>query len=96
MNYKRRPDIMKEKLKFLGIASIVVLAAMGFYLWGLSGSQTGTGLEIIKSAEAAGGKVTDPVGTAPDRYVYYPGTEKLKKDEIRLIACAWNRKTEEG
>ena len=38
---------MKEKLKFLGIASIVVLAAMGFYLWGLNGSQTGTGLEII-------------------------------------------------
>ena len=78
---------MKEKLKFLGIASIAVLAAMGFYLWGLNGSQTGTGLEIIKSAEAAGGEVTDPVGTAPDRYVYYPGTEKLKKDEIRLIAC---------
>ncbi len=36
---------------------------------------------------AAGGQVKDPVGTAPDRYVYYPGTEALKKDEIRLIAC---------
>jgi len=36
---------------------------------------------------AAGGKVTDPNGTAPDRYVYYPGTEKLAKDEIRLFAC---------
>jgi ribonuclease Z len=35
----------------------------------------------------AGGKVTSPTGTAPDRYVYYPGTEALSKDEIRLIAC---------
>ena len=35
----------------------------------------------------AGGKVESPTGTAPDRYVYYPGTETLAKDEIRLIAC---------
>ena len=38
------------------------------------------------TAFAAGGKVTDPNGTAPDRYSYYPGTESLGKDEIRLIA----------
>lgn len=36
---------------------------------------------------AAGGKVTSPTGTAPDRYVYYPGTEELKPDEIRIIAA---------
>jgi ribonuclease Z len=35
----------------------------------------------------AGGTVESPTGTAPDRYVYYPGTEALAKDEIRLIAC---------
>ena len=35
---------------------------------------------------AAGGKVTSPTGTAPDRYVYYPGTEALGEDEIRLVA----------
>ncbi len=34
----------------------------------------------------AGGEVKSPTGTAPDRYVYYPGTEELGKDEIRLIA----------
>jgi len=34
----------------------------------------------------AGGAVKSPTGTAPDRYVYYPGTEALKSDEIRLIA----------
>ena len=35
----------------------------------------------------AGGKVESPTGIAPDRYVYYPGTEELKPDEIRIIAC---------
>ena len=38
-------------------------------------------------ALAAGGVVKSPTGTAPDRYVYYPGTEELAKGEIRLIAC---------
>ena len=36
---------------------------------------------------AAGGEVDDPVGIAPERYVYYPGTEPLGADEIRIIAC---------
>jgi len=44
-------------------------------------------VSLVPSAHAAGGKVADPNGTAPDRYVYYPGTEELGKDEIRLIAC---------
>ncbi len=35
----------------------------------------------------AGGTVTSSTGTAPDRYVYYPGTEDLGADEIRVIAC---------
>ena len=41
----------------------------------------------ITTAEAGGGTVTDPNGVAPDRYVYYPGTEPLKEGEIRLY-CA--------
>ena len=44
-------------------------------------------VSLVPSAHAAGGKVADPNGTAPDRYVYYPGTEALGKDEIRLFAC---------
>ncbi len=35
----------------------------------------------------AGGIMTDPTGIAPDRYTYYPGTEALSKDEIRIAAC---------
>jgi len=39
------------------------------------------------TAHAAGGVVTDPNGVAPDRYVYYPGTEPLAENEIRIVAC---------
>ncbi|MGI9379879.1 MAG: guanitoxin biosynthesis MBL fold metallo-hydrolase GntH [Methyloligellaceae bacterium] len=31
--------------------------------------------------------VTDPTGTAPNRYVYYPGTEELSEGEVRVVAC---------
>ena len=41
----------------------------------------------MPAAHAAGGKVKSPTGTAPDRYVYYPGTESLAPDEIRIVAC---------
>ncbi len=44
-------------------------------------------LKAPGSANAAGGVVEDPNGTAPDRYVYYPGTEELGEEEIRVIAC---------
>jgi hypothetical protein len=38
-------------------------------------------------AQAAGGEVKTRTGPAPKRYVYYPGTEQLRKDEIRMTAC---------
>ena len=42
---------------------------------------------VIDTSNAAGGVVESPTGTAPDRYVYYPGTEALDAEEIRVIAC---------
>jgi ribonuclease Z len=42
---------------------------------------------IFSPALAAGGAVKSRTGEAPDRYVYYPGTEELKEDELRLFAC---------
>ena len=56
---------------------------MGYYL----GTSKPDKVLQVATAEAAGGKVTSPTGIAPDRYVYYPGTEELSKDEIRVIAC---------
>ena len=42
---------------------------------------------LASSSFAGGGAVKDPTGVAPDRYSYYPGTEALGADEIRVIAC---------
>jgi ribonuclease Z len=48
----------------------------------------GVGLAVAALALlGAGGVVKSPTGVAPERYAYYPGTEALRKDEIRLIAC---------
>ncbi len=49
----------------------------------VSGAVCALGLVLILGA---GGQVKSPTGTAPDRYIYYPGTEALGKKEIRLIA----------
>ena len=74
----------KWKMIFIaGALCLVVGIGTGLYLSGKKMPE----VSLVSTAEAAGGKVTNPTGTAPDRYVYYPGTEELKKDEIRLIAC---------
>ncbi len=32
-------------------------------------------------------RAADPTGTVANPYIYYPGTEPLDKDEVRIIAC---------
>lgn len=39
------------------------------------------------TAIPAGGVVEGPNAVAPDRYLYYPGTEVLAEHEIRIVAC---------
>ena len=53
----------------------------------LAGLVVGLQSDWFSVAEAARGIVRAPNGIVKDRYVYYPGTEELKPDEIRLIAC---------
>ncbi len=64
----------------LGLLAVTAVAAIIGYV-------VGFGAAGENAAEAAGGRVTDPTGTAPDRYAYYPGTEELQPDEIRMIAA---------
>jgi len=77
---------MKRIAKMGGIALISAVAVVGIYQWGLHDGLTGGGGWLTRVAEAAGGTVTKPNEAAPDRYVYYPGTEELGAGEIRLIA----------
>lgn len=78
---------MRQKLKFLVFAVLVVGAVTAIYMLGLHNGKVGQEFSLTSEAKAAGGKVTDPKGTAPDRYVYYPGTERLAEDEIRMFVC---------
>jgi ribonuclease Z len=78
---------MKRKLIIFGICLVAVVAVTTVYTVGWLNCLNGQRSTLIKEAQAAGGVVKDPKGAAPDRYVYYPGTEELKKDEIRLFAA---------
>ncbi len=45
-------------------------------------------LDGVKSNEAtASPAAATPTGTVPNRDVYYPGTEELAPDEMRIVAC---------
>ena len=71
---------MKTGKVTLGLLIVTALAiALGYFV--------GVGLQPAGEVEAAGGMRTEPNGIAPDRYVYYPGTEVLGADEIRMTAC---------
>ncbi len=70
----------------IGLLGGIIVATMVYGTGRLSG-QVGQGLFLVSEAQAAGGEISDPTGVAPERYVYYPGTEALGKDEIRIIAC---------
>ncbi len=74
-----------RNMKQLGMS--VVLVAAGVVIGVYFSNQPNELPSVTKTAEAAGGKVKSPTATAPDRYVYYPGTEELKKDEIRVVCC---------
>ena len=78
---------MRQKLKFFLFTGLVVVAIPVIYLFGVYNGQMGQEFPLVGKAQAAGGKVTDPKGTAPNRYVYYPGTGVLAEDEVRVIAC---------
>ncbi len=76
-----------QKSKKWGAVSLVLLVVSGVAMIGAQNGQALNSIAWLADAHAAGGVVTDPAGVAPDRYVYYPGTEALTKDEVRVIAC---------
>ncbi len=78
---------MKRKLTIVGICLVSVASLTVVYIAGCIKGKAGQEATIIKEAQAAGGKVESPTGTVPDRYLYYPGTEKLGPDEMRVTAA---------
>ncbi len=75
------------KQKRLMVVSISVVAAMTMavvYLFGVHHGRTGEFLAVIKNAVAGD---PSPVKALDEQEVYYPGTEDIAPDEMRVIAC---------
>ena len=79
---------MRKRL-LLSVGGILIAAAMvAVYMFGLHHGRTGKGLLITKEAIAAQTRSTmSPVKAIKERDVYYPGSEDLAPDEMRVIAC---------
>ncbi len=79
--------IRYRKATLMGMAAATLLFMAGVYTLGWYHGRIDEALPLLGEAQAAGGVVTGPNTVAPDRYVYYPGTEVLATDEVRVIAC---------
>ena len=76
-----------RKATLMGMTAVTLLVVVGIYTLGWRHGRTDQALPLIGDAQAAGGPVPGPNTVAPDRYAYYPGTETLAQDEVRVIAC---------
>jgi ribonuclease Z len=73
----------------LAIGALGVASAVGY--WAGQSNLSGDGPAIVPEAEAASSEAASgewsPTKPYPKHDVYYPGTEELKPDEMRVIAC---------
>ncbi len=82
---------MKLNYKVIIIGAVLITGFVTVYQKGLIDGQTGNELGVVATAEA---KTQDsvapnqwsPTKPYPKQNVYYPGTEELKPDEMRVIA----------
>ncbi len=54
---------------------------------GIAAGVAMTGIVVLLLGASSTKKISGPNVVVPDRYVYYPGTEVLAEDEVRVIAC---------
>jgi ribonuclease Z len=67
----------------------IILLTTGAYLAGYSDRDGHTGISLVRSAMAVDQEKPSitPTGTLEDPNVYFPGTEALAPDEMRVISC---------
>ncbi len=79
---------MAKKVFVPTIVLLIVAAMAVVYMFGLLHGRTGEGLTIAREAIAAQTESwASPVKALKERDAYYPGTEDLAPDEMRVIAC---------
>jgi len=67
---------------------LIAITMVAIYMFGLHHGRTGKGLNITKEAIAAQAKSSaSPVKALKEREVYYPGSEDLAPNEMRVTAC---------
>jgi ribonuclease Z len=81
---------MKRKITLFGICLVVAVAMTVVYTAGWHNGSTGQRNALVNEAQAAGKGATpklSPTKPLPMHDVYYPGTEALGPDEMRVTAC---------
>jgi hypothetical protein len=82
---------MRKKVTLISLCAVLAIALAGVYTKGLLDGRSGKNLLLVETAEAAKQQSTAPSAWSPTKpypkhNVYYPGTEELKPDEMRVIA----------
>jgi len=80
-------NIRRSTLVYLVAFSVTAIIAAVVYVKGTYDGRMGKGFSIIKEADAAQSKVkVSPVKARGGRGVYFPNTESLAKNEMRIIS----------
>jgi len=72
-------------VKILAVMVVVAVVAAFGYLQGYADHANGRDIRLASAALAQGSQ--NPTAALADRDVYYPGSEELAPDEMRVIAC---------
>ncbi len=79
--------IRQSKLAYLATLSVAAIIVTAVYVKGKYDERAGKEFSLINEAMAAQPKATvSPVKARGDRGTYYPNTENLAPDEMRIIS----------
>jgi len=82
--------MLRLKVKIFNTFILCAIGLVTVYILGVYSERTGNQLSLTKEAQAAGKKAPPPLSPTkplPTHDVYYPGTEALGPDEMRVTAC---------
>jgi len=79
----RKGNNMNTTKRIFVVASLTLVVLM-FYQWGHIDGRTGKSSKIMGESIAA---ESSPVKALTEQDIYYPGTENLAPDEMRVVAC---------
>jgi ribonuclease Z len=77
---------MIAQTKVAIVAGVALVALSSAYLMGRSDEQAGKDMPLSATISAATATVVSPTGAIDHRDVYYPGSEALAPDEMRVVA----------